>query len=414
MIKLFYKHFSKHFNIIERYLLKSYLQYHLVTLSLLYLILVINQLLVEIELLVANNISLWLILELIIAFSPIIFMWAFPFSSMLATLLALTSFSKTNQILAMRLQGFTTKEIFKPFALYSLMAFIVAFIVTNWLMPISTNNYEEVARRIASSNPHIILEEGRFSEFAGRFISIDTIDGDNFQGIFIIDNDEDGRRRVSFAPSGRLVNADNAFVLQLNNFSSLATPNNFWQLDFRTIEADTMIYSFTFDNLANINIGEESGLELLRSFDLEYQRLQRLINERLNNNEGIRLAMHRAYQNQNETELRNLYQQYIQNLNYRPSLNTLKRNYIKLHERIMMPVLVVLFCFLAFSLSLNNYKKYNELLLIIGVILLFVYWLLLIFVRGQYLSGDFPPIFLFTPDIIFIILAGSLYLRGQR
>lgn len=413
--------------IIMRYLLKELGKSQALSLLFLYIILLVNNLLVVAEDLLAKQVAWQDVLMLLIYLSPPALGWALPFSALIGTLMVMGRFNSQNEILAMRSVGISSARILRIFISFSVFLAILCFFVVNVMVPWGWGGFSNTYRKIIRGNPHLELESHSVRRLGGALFALGEAEGKTLNNIIIIDTDESGERRAMVARSGQLETIDQAdiFSIQLNDLTGIAAPRDFRSVKYSRFTASRALYNLIFSELSPFldNAGpdsyslsrllsetaaeratvKEEKTRLAENLSNSEKRYQEVLDKAgLSQTEEVALALQDLQQAREDSAQSSYIDGNLRNLD------------IKVYQRFSLPAICIVFCFLAFGLALAAPRHGFGISVGIGALIAACYWLALYLFMALVTRGRMSLLLLFVPDLFFLLLAGALFLRRNK
>ncbi|MBN2651384.1 MAG: LptF/LptG family permease [Spirochaetales bacterium] len=416
---------------IFEYMSKEFLFSFFVSFMFFFLVFFINFFLLFFNELIEKQVGVLKSLKIISYLIPEVLVFTFPFSTMMACLMAVGRFSSDNEIQAMRASGLRYIHLFVPFLLLSIAISGVAFVTNDYFMPLGKQQFNKEYMDIVISSPKIVVEANsikRHKESNATIISGD-VDENGIQNIFIIDNDPASGRRIISTPLGRIMrneDQEGVVTLRLEDIFMFAAPTN-KRNEFEYAEAEMMDYNIVM-NKFSIGSGNFSGPESMTVRQLRKEILQRKSESkkreetRIRNKEYNHMltreyykatvdlnASNYAYANSNLNQLNQNYSKY-KNININVTQYTLKTYLIEFHKRIALPLSCFIFIFFSFPVGMFSKRDGRVVGIFVGVLVSTVYWFM--FFGGQIMGykTNYPVWFsLWYPNIFFFIVGVIIY-----
>lgn len=249
------------------YIAKEFLFSLLVAFLFFFFLFFVNQLLVIARDVLSKRVDIMKTLLLIIYAMPAIIALAVPFSSLVGCIMAVGRFSSDNEIVAFQACGINLLQVFLPILIIALMLAAFSFIVNDIFLPLGTVNYIKLYQELIYSNSELILEPYSITRFNNTTIISTSVHQGVLGPVVLIDVDEEGRKRVINAASGRLVpntkqlgvitlELDGVGVMQISQKSN----------DFDAFHSDNILYNMLLktlsDSLHNPGPREMSSVDL--------------------------------------------------------------------------------------------------------------------------------------------------------
>ena len=199
-------------HILVKYLFKDLFLYFLVSFFFFFMIFFVNQILLDVEKLLAKSAPFGDVMHIMIYSLPFIIAQSAPFATLVGFLMSLSGMMSSNEILIFRAAGLSFFKIFVPVALLGIIISIGSFFVNDYLLPLGTIKYNTLMRKIMNSTPSIELESNSVKHLDTSNIVIGNVEGDKVSDVVIIDSQGDEDRLI-VAGNSVLVGAKEEGVL---------------------------------------------------------------------------------------------------------------------------------------------------------------------------------------------------------
>ena len=156
-VKYFHKGELKRFVLIK-YLFKDLFLYFLVAFVFFFMVFFVNQILLEVERLLANSAPFSDVMKMMLYSLPFIIAQSTPYATLVGFLMCLGGMMSNNEILIFRASGFSFFTIMIPVVVLGGAISLVSFFVNDYLLPVGTVKYNELLREIIYSTPTVELE----------------------------------------------------------------------------------------------------------------------------------------------------------------------------------------------------------------------------------------------------------------
>jgi lipopolysaccharide export system permease protein len=264
--------------LIERYVVKAIFPYLLLSLSLLTMILFVQQSSRFTDLLLATRVPLSLLTEVAASLLPNVLAFTLPMATLAGTVIGLSRLNSDSELVAMRAAGASDLKILWPVLLIGLLLSAGTFYINFELSPESARALRRTGIQAALRKLDSPVEPRTFNANIPGYV-VYVRDGDKAQGrwerVFIYAKDRDGATRLITARSGRIDSMAEQSELVLSD--AVAT----------TIPSDTGHggeSQYVTEKLSQLRVVLETGrkglLERLRKdeSDLDEMRLSELVN----------------------------------------------------------------------------------------------------------------------------------------
>jgi lipopolysaccharide export system permease protein len=358
-------------SIINRYIFKEMLSPFVLSVLFFNFVFLMAEMIEITNWIVNYDVSVLAVLWMILYSTPLFMIFVIPMSSMMSILLTFLRMSGDNEITALKSGGLSVYGMMPPVIVLGLLGFAVTLFITIYAIPWSTLAIRELTYRVAASNVDIGLKERTFNDsFKDVMLYINKVDLKNKEliDIFIEDKRQEGMVSTVIAPRGKLFSEPDKFLYHLMLYNGTIHQTN---LD------DRMANSIGFKTY-------QLSLNLQDAFAPEKKQRR-----------------HRA-----EMSLGELVQ-------YVKSFKTKDKNYYKalldLHQKFSFPVACLALGLLALPLGLQSRTSKRSFGLVLGLLLVLVYYLMLSAGTVFGKTGRIPPaIGMWLPNAI--MGAAGIYL----
>lgn len=257
--------------ILDRYIIKTFLQPFLFIFSVLFFIFMVNVVWIQMANIVGKGLTTFELFKFFLYASPSVVSMVLPLTILLASIMTFGNFGERYELAAMKAAGISLTRIMAPlFILVSGMA-VVLFFFQNSVVPQSQRKAKNMLYNIAVARPTLNFTAGQFivNQIPGYAVKFDNITGknnENLEGIFIhkratsYDN-----QQTIIAKKGKLVNAENNNYLKLVLFNGFVYEDQLQGKDYedrlkqesQSMKFDTMTYHFDISDFVNKAIDSE-------------------------------------------------------------------------------------------------------------------------------------------------------------
>ena len=194
-IKVFKKGELKN-HILIKYIFKDLFLYFLVSFLFFFMIFFVNQILLDVEKLLANSAPFNDVMRIMFYSLPFIIAQSSPFATLVGFLMSLGGMMSNNEILIFRAAGFSFIRILVPTAILGLAISIASFFVNDYLLPLGTIKYNRLMREIMNSTPTIELESNSVKSLDSSNVVIGEVSGNTVSDLIIFDSKDDSDRLI--------------------------------------------------------------------------------------------------------------------------------------------------------------------------------------------------------------------------
>lgn len=309
---------------------------------------------------------------------PFVISQSAPFSTLVGFLMCLGRIMSDNEVLIIRASGQSYIIIMIPVFILGIIISLVSFFVNDYLLPIGTIKYNELYRKILTSNPSVQLESNSIKFFNKSILVTGDVTDSNVSDLIFFDDQDDVQRIIVSGKSNLISARDEGVLMQMNmNDSVVASLDVKNKHDYEVLDAKAMTMNI-FDS-AVLNTNYRTSPREMTSFDL-----------------GRQIQLMKK----------------MENINPR-ALNQYRMEYYK---KFSSPFGSIFFAVLALPLAFLFGKHNGQTIgLIFGLVICVLYWAMMII--GQMFSlriGIDAFIAMWLPDTIVGVTGGLLYFTLKR
>ncbi len=408
---------------LQRYITREYLLSFIIAFLFFIAIFFVNQILVIARERLAELVSVFDTLRLIIFAMPAIVALSVPFASFIGIILAVGKLSEGREILAARASGVSFRRLLSPIIVSAISLTAVSFLFNDYFLPLGTMNYGRLYQEILYSNSRLIIEPFSVRRYENSTLVTGAVNETVIDGLLILDSAEDGSQRTISAARAELLRNDrNAGIitLQLSDVEIITHNDNIIQES----SAELMDYNILLENivfnLSSPSVREMSArdvLQLIQEREQQYQqRLAAEITAFTSRNRRFALqyaALSQRYSNSRWAALDRSLEQLPQDPRGIIRDRTLRLYRIELWKKFSIPFSSLTFIFLGFPLGLMAAKRGRTLGIVVGLVLASAYFGMLTAIDALALRLLLIPAWLltFSPNLV-MIAVGSVMLHG--
>lgn len=364
--------------VLIRYLCKELMLYFGVSFLFFFMIFFVNQILLLIGELLKQRVPFRDTVSLMIYTLPFVISQSAPFSTLVGFLMCLGRIMSDNEVLIIRASGQSYIMIMIPVFVLGILISIASFFVNDYLLPIGTIKYNQLYRKILTSNPSVQLEPNSIKFFNKSILITGDVNGTEVSDLILFDEKDDTQRIIVSGKSNLISARDEGVLMQLNMTDSVVTSLDTKKVtDYEVLDSKTMTMNI-FDS-AMLNTNTRTSPREMTSFDLgrQIKRLKKM-----------------------------------ENINPK-ALNQYRMEYFK---KFSNPFGSIFFAILALPLAFIFGKHNGQTIgLIFGLVICVVYWAMMII--GQMFSlriGIDAFVAMWLPNTIVGVTGGLLYFALKR
>ena len=382
----------------------------------------LNQLLLMAQQVLAKQVPFFQVAQLILFALPQIIALSAPFASLMGTLMTVGRLSSDNEVLIMLSSGLSYKMIFMPALIVGLFISVASFITNDILLPLGTIQYTRLYRRILLSTPALELEPNSILRFRDTILITGPVEGRAIENVVILDRTGDGERRLILAQNAELMDGGREGL-------SLDLSGAFMQSAREMVRND---YDYAFVDYLRYWVSQEDIMQTLTtigpnhmsSSDLRQEvkikeidladRLDDLygvlLTQAMNLENSLRMGPPHAAWNRRESH----FESYIiehDNIRAMSLDRSLIHFRLEYYKKFSIPFAALSFVLLAVSLGLLAKKSGQTVGFIFGVIISFIFWVMLMV--GQTVSirlGYSPFLLIWMSNLLALSIGFILFL----
>ncbi|MFI3315104.1 MAG: LptF/LptG family permease [Rikenellaceae bacterium] len=425
-------------NTLDRFILKSYIGPMVTTFFIVTFILMLNFLWRYIDELVGRGLPMSAILELIFYATSTLIPMGLPLATLLAGIMTMGNLGENNELLALKAAGVPLQRIIRPIIASTFVIAIISFFVINNFVPYSMQKMNGLLTDIRQQRQQIEFKDGVFFDGIPNIaIKVDRQDPVTklLNGVIIYDNRSNESPNTIVADSGYITISDDKNFLRLKMYNGQMYEGNrshSWydnpslrhhQFDIQEILIE--LDGFNFERSDENAFGDRSSSKNIRELSVDIDSLETLVNGKLNEfstrtmksylfsydttiinmNDSIRARRHHKVTRANigydtlnidkknkildrtETTLTNMrYFVTAEHQNIRASSVQLYASYINFHEKLSLPVSVIIFFLIGAPLGAIIRKGGLGMPIVISVAFFVIYYI--ITMTGKKLVND--------------------------
>lgn len=363
--------------IISRYIFREIAIPFIIILFVLTFVLMMGKILQIMDLMVNKGIRALDIGHLILLIMPNFMLFTIPIALLVSILIAMGRFSADNEITALKSSGVSLNQIYIPVAIASVLAFVCAIIIGNFIVPKSNFATKKLLFDLASQNASIGIKEKVFNaDFKDLLLYADTVpaDGEYMKGVIISDNRVIGEQNTILAEKAFLVADPKLMIVKLrmeNGSIHTVTPDlkNYRKVDFKiydiNLDLSTTLSAFTDDQKSSTDMTMTELLERMKKPGLDDAAVRELA--------------------------------------------------IEVHKKFSIPLSCIFFGLLALPLGITSHRAVKSRGFAVGIIIVSSYYLLRIGGEALVETGRISPVIgVWTPNVFFALLGIYLFYMANR
>jgi LPS export ABC transporter permease LptF/LPS export ABC transporter permease LptG len=381
------------FRLFDRYILKEIIPPFLIGLVVYSFVLLMNQILLLSELLIARGVPFRAVLDLLVYLIPSVLAFTVPMSVLMGILAGLSRMSSDAEITAFKTLGISYKRLLWPVLLFSFLGFIVTSVLTLYLAPRANYKWVQTFSESVLARVQFNINPREFNDsIPNTMLFIQDITPEaGWQNIFLYYATPPEEPKVILARKGRM---------------------NFYPEERRaTIELfDGMIHSYPLNDIEDYRITSFGHYEEELDVEGAFPRIgskkrvrEKDIKELWEDNLGIKQELLEFPTDQENTILFDLKK--------RESI----AHWIEIHKKIALPFACFIFALLGLPLGAFTKKggRTSGFTLSIGIIL--VYYIMITAGEQIAMEGRISPLLgMWGPNILFFVVGTYFFILSVR
>lgn len=381
------------FRLFDRYILKEITPPFLIGLVVYSFVLLMNQILLLSELLIARGVPFRVVLDLLVYLIPSVLAFTVPMSVLMGILAGLSRMSSDAEITAFKTLGISYKRLLRPVLFFSFLGFLVTSILSLYLAPRANYKWVQTFSESVLTRVQFNINPREFNDsMPNTVLFIQDITPEmEWQNIFMYFATPPDEPKVILAQEGRL---------------------NFYPEERRaSIELyDGMIHSYPLNDIEDYTITSFGHYEEELDVEGAFPRIgakkrvrEKDIKELWEDSFGIRQELQEFPVDQKNTVLFDLKK--------RESIS----HWIEIHKKIALPFACFIFALLGLPLGAFTKKggRTSGFTLSIGIIL--VYYIMITAGEQIAMEGRISPFLgMWGPNILFLVVGLYFFIQSVR
>jgi lipopolysaccharide export system permease protein len=208
------------------------------------------------DLIINKGVDIISVIQLFFYLIPYILSYTIPMAILTATMICFGRLACDNEVVAMKASGISLYKIGLPIIIMAFIISLGSVYLNDRILPASHFASYKLVKGVALKNPAAYIEPGIFiKSFKGYIVRVDSIEGNEIEGILIYQLQDKGPTRTIIAQRGKLIShADKNFITLRLSDGSVDEPNPkepsmFYKLNFHT-------YDMTLDLDKDVSIDD--------------------------------------------------------------------------------------------------------------------------------------------------------------
>lgn len=209
--------------ILDRYILKSYLQTFFSVLIILMFIFILQSVWLYIRELAGKDLAITVILRFLLYVTPTLIPLILPLTILLASIMVFGSFAEHYEFAAMKSTGISLQRAMRSITAFVVVLAFLTLLFSNYVLPWANFNFYNLRKNIAKEQPAMAIAEGQFNQIMDLNIKVQSKTGDKGQYLHdVIIHQKQPKRRGNYtvikAKSGEILSDEDSNMLSLKLF----------------------------------------------------------------------------------------------------------------------------------------------------------------------------------------------------
>jgi lipopolysaccharide export system permease protein len=402
-----------------RYIVTEALFSFFVSFLFFFFIFFVNQLLLLAQEILTKRVPFGQVALLVFYALPGVVALSAPFASMVGTLMTVGRLSSDNEILVMLSSGLSYQIIYFPAVVVGILISLFSFLTNDVLLPAGTIEFNKLHRLILVSTPALELEANSVKRFKDTIIVTGEVEGNVIGNVLILDRTGDGERRIILAKNAELRDWGNEGLSLDLEAAFIQSSKEMARYDYDYASSSFLRYWVPQEDLiqtaSSITPREMSSADVLTEIRKKQLNLNRLLEERLGRislrsleAEGIlRRGPDSESWNRRNSQFAEIQREVLE-YRFVKRDRSLFYYLMEYYKKFSIPLGAFSLVFLSVALGLMAKKSGQTVGFILGLIIAFVYWALLLGGQTMGMRMGFSPFWsMWTPNIL-AVMAGII------
>ena len=209
--------------ILDRYILKSYLQTFFSVLIILMFIFILQSVWLYIRELAGKDLAITVILKFLLYVTPTLIPLILPLTILLASIMVFGSFAEHYEFAAMKSTGISLQRAMRSISVFVLFLAFLTLLFSNYVLPWANFNFYNLRKNIAKEQPAMAIAEGQFNQIMDLNIKVQSKTGNKGQYLHdVIIHQKQPKRRGNYtvikAKNGEILSDEDSNMLSLKLF----------------------------------------------------------------------------------------------------------------------------------------------------------------------------------------------------
>lgn len=325
-------------NILVKYFVKELFVYYVIAFLFFFMIFFVNQILLMVQDVLKQRVPLGQVMLLMLYCLPFVISQAAPYATLVGFLMCIARMVTDNEILVLRALGISYKALLASVLIMGAGISVGSFVVNDVLLPRGAIAYNNLYRKMLTSNPSVILEPNSVKRTQSAVLVIGDVTGNKVSDLLMFDTDASGHQRIIASEETVIQQpSDSQVLMQLNMHDSLIfIPSNIDYASLDYLTSSSAVMNIFVSALGTMQYGMNP--QEMTSYDLK-KYIQKLKDEGIESDRYI-----------------NIFE-------------------VEYNRKFALPFSSLFFAFLAFPLAIIFGKHNGQTVgFIVGIVICLLYW----------------------------------------
>jgi lipopolysaccharide export system permease protein len=377
-----------------------------------FIIFFVNQLLLLAQEILTKRVPIGQVALLVFYALPSVVALSAPFASMVGTLMTVGRMTSDNEILVMLSSGLSYRTIYVPAMVVGILISMFSFLTNDILLPAGTIQFNKLYRLITLSTPALELEANSVKRFKDTIIVTGEVEGSVIANVLILDRTGDGERRIILAKNAELKDWGNDGLSLDLEAAFVQSSKEMARYDYDYASSSFLRYWVPQEDIiqmvSSITPKEMSSADVLTEIRNRQANLNRILEERLGRISFRMLEAERTLRqgpdyeswNRRNSQFAEIQREILEYRSIRRD-RSLFYYILEFYKKFSIPLGAFSFVFLSVALGFMAKKSGQTVGFILGLIVAFLYWALLLGGQTMGIRLGFSPFWsIWTPNIL--------------
>ncbi len=396
------------FRLLDRYLGREVITSAIFAVCTLSLVLILGQIFEKLfKFLVDHNVPATFIITFIAYFLPFSLVFSIPWGFLTAVLLVFGRLSAGNELTALRTAGVSIPRIARPVLLLAVVFSGICLWINLYVAPNAERNLKNAFFQVATNNPIAVFSGDQvITDFPGKKIYVGSSEGGELQNVHVFDLDQNNKAvKVVYARTGHLETdlANKQIKMRLED-TRYEQRDNTAPDDLTKIRDGITMGDFVYPISLEELYAKKQGRPKVES--LTYDELKVEVQRHIDVVATDKAKLRAAGGGPEVEQLRRTTRDDV------GKLAAIKTEY---NKRFSFSLACVTFALMGIPLGITAHRQETSIGFGISLAVAFTYFLIIIVVNTFRSKAHLhPELLIWTPNLIFLLLGGFLFVRICR